>query len=32
MIALVPQGLRREGVCVSISQMCRWFSVPRRII
>ncbi|MDH5859290.1 IS3 family transposase, partial [Lampropedia aestuarii] len=32
MIALVQQGLRSEGVDVSISQMCRWFGVPRRSV
>ncbi|HUH38302.1 MAG TPA: IS3 family transposase [Spongiibacteraceae bacterium] len=26
----VRQGLREEGVNVSISQLCRWFGVPRR--
>ncbi|MDH5858362.1 hypothetical protein [Lampropedia aestuarii] len=32
MIALVQQGLRSEGVDVSISQMCRWFGEPRRSV
>lgn len=30
MISRVQQGLRSEGVEVSLSQMCRWFDVPRR--
>ena len=30
MIETIRQGLQEEGVVVSISQLCRWFEVPRR--
>jgi putative transposase len=30
MIDSIQQGLAAEGVHVSISQLCRWFEVPRR--
>lgn len=30
MIASVRQGLKEDGFEVSISQLCRWFEVPRR--
>ena len=30
MIETIRQGLKEEGVVVSISQLCRWFEVPRR--
>ena len=30
MIEAIRQGLREEGFDVSISQLCRWFDVPRR--
>ena len=30
MIETIHQGLQEEGVVVSISQLCRWFEVPRR--
>ncbi|PJG60746.1 transposase, partial [Aeromonas cavernicola] len=30
MVADVQQGLRAEGTEVSISKICRWFSLPRR--
>lgn len=30
MIETIRQGLHEEGVVVSISQLCRWFEVPRR--
>ncbi|MQU09523.1 hypothetical protein, partial [Pseudomonas helleri] len=28
----IQQGLRDEGVAVSMSQLCRWFEVPRRTV
>ncbi|WP_231583446.1 DDE-type integrase/transposase/recombinase [Luteimonas sp. FCS-9] len=28
----VQQGLQDEGVAVSMSQLCRWFEVPRRTV
>ncbi len=30
MIETIRQGLHKEGVVVSISQLCRWFEVLRR--
>ena len=30
MILRVQQGLLSEGVATSLSQLCRWFEVPRR--
>lgn len=30
MIASIQQGLRADGVEVSLSQLCRWFEMPRR--
>ncbi len=30
MIETIHQGFKEEGVVVSISQLCRWFEVPRR--
>ena len=32
MILRVQQGLRNEGVAASLSQLCRWFEVPRRTV
>ena len=32
MIAQVQQGLKDDGVEVSVSQLCRWFEVPRRTV
>ena len=32
MIETIRQGLREEGYAVSISQLCRWFGVPRRTV
>ncbi|ROR18601.1 putative transposase [Comamonas sp. BIGb0124] len=32
MILRVQQGLADEGVAVSLSQLCRWFEVPRRTV
>ena len=32
MIESIRQGLQDEGVVVSISQLCRWFDVPRRTV
>ena len=28
----IQQGLRDDGVAVSMSQLCRWFAVPRRTV
>lgn len=30
MIAAIRQGLKEEGFKVLVSQLCRWFEVPRR--
>ena len=32
MIETIRQGLKEEGIVVSISQLCRWFEVPRRTL
>ena len=32
MILLVQQGLLSDGVVASLSQLCRWFEVPRRTV
>ena len=32
MILRVQQGLRNDGVIASVSQLCRWFEVPRRTV
>ena len=32
MIRSLWQGLKEDGVQVSISQLCRWFDVPRRTV
>ena len=32
MIVAIHQGLKDEGVSVSISQLCRWFGIPRRTV
>lgn len=32
MIETIRQGLKAEGVCVSIAKLCRWFEVPRRTV
>ena len=32
MIETIRQGLKEEGYAVSISQLCRWFGVPRRTV
>nr|WP_304991429.1 DUF1153 domain-containing protein [Burkholderia plantarii] len=32
LIETIHQGLKEEGVVVSISQLCRWFDVPRRTV
>jgi len=29
-IEAIRQGLKAEGLEVSVSQLCRWFEVPRR--
>ena len=28
----IQQGLRDDGVLVSMAQLCRWFDVPRRTV
>ena len=32
MIRRVQQGLRDDGIDVSVSRLCRWFDVPRRCV
>ena len=32
MILRVQQGLLNDGVAISLSQLCRWFEVPRRTV
>jgi putative transposase len=32
MITSIQRGLREDGYQVSISQLCRWFDVPRRTV
>ena len=32
MIEGLRQGLKDDGVTVSISKLCQWFSVPRRTV
>lgn len=32
MIETIHQGLKEEGVVVSISKLCKWFDVPRRTV
>ena len=32
MILRVQQGLIDDGVAASLSQLCRWFEVPRRTV
>jgi putative transposase len=32
MIETIRQGLHEDGFTVSISQLCRWFAVPRRTV
>ena len=32
MIETIRQGLKDEGFEVSVSQLCRWFGVPRRTV
>ncbi len=32
MIETIRQGLKDDGFTVSISQLCRWFDVPRRTV
>jgi putative transposase len=31
-IETIRQGLKEDGYTVSISQLCRWFGVPRRTV
>lgn len=32
MIETIRQGLKEDGFTVSISQLCRWFDIPRRTV
>jgi len=32
MIASIHQGLKDDGYCASISQLCRWFEIPQRTV
>jgi len=32
MIETIRQGLKDDGYTVSISQLCRWFGIPRRTV
>lgn len=32
MIETIRQGLKEEGVIVSISKLCQWFGIPRRTV
>ncbi len=32
MIETIRQGLKAEGIEVSISKLCRWFAIPRRTV
>ena len=32
MIETIRQGLKEDGYTVSISQLCRWFGIPRRTV
>lgn len=32
MIETIRQGLKAEGVEVSISKLCQWFAIPRRTV
>ena len=32
LILRLQQGLKQDGVTVSVSQLCRWFEVPRRTV
>ena len=32
MIETIRQGLKNDGYAVSISQLCRWFGIPRRTV
>ena len=32
MIETIRQGLKDDGYAVSISQLCRWFGIPRRTV
>lgn len=32
MIETIHQGLKADGIDVSIAQLCRWFEVPRRTV
>jgi hypothetical protein len=31
-IATIHQGLKKDGVNVSINKICRWFGVPQRTV
>ena len=32
MIETIRQGLKADGIHVSISKLCQWFAVPRRTV
>jgi putative transposase len=32
MIETIRQGLKQDGFDVSISKLCRWFEMPRRMV
>jgi putative transposase len=31
-IETIRQGLKEDGLVVSVSKLCRWFGVPRRTV
>jgi putative transposase len=32
MIETIRQGLKEEGITVSMSKLCQWFDIPRRTV
>ncbi len=32
MIETIRQGLKDDGLTVSVAKLCRWFGVPRRTV
>jgi len=32
MIETIRQGLKADGIHVSLSKLCHWFAVPRRTV